>query len=336
MLVKLPLLYRAEVSSPAGWTWRTLFRAVQLDVPEVDPEDCEVSAENLDFGSESRFTLLWHEGSHWLRETPSRTGFGRTYVQKFNPAEAAHVAIMGFGHAWRSFVAKSVDIGLSDADVVMQRWLEKKMPERSKFANQPTRNSSYEREMDRLGGFLQDVRIIGGYLYRRVPEPYFKIALNGNATLSVDPDPGPDGGFRLDRIDDLRSHIEQYCMSGARVVCEEPVVRMPETLEWDDEGVSFERAVAYVKKCVRKGDPTAPEQIRRAGARLYRGIIRLEAGEIDRDAFTENLDAFADVYFRSKRLASSMYIAAALARSAASRWRQRPMLADDEAVRFGM
>jgi len=335
MLVRLPLLYRAEVNSFAGWTPRTLFRTVRLDVSEVALEDCEVSARNLDFGNESRFTLLWHEGSHWLRETPSRKGFGRTYVQTFDPDAVAHVAILGFGHAWRSHVARS-GIALREADVIMQRWLERSMPEHSKFANQPSRDSTLEQEMGRLGDYTRNMRVIDGYLYRRVHEPYFKIALNGNASLSMDPDPGLEGGFRLDRIDDLRFHIGQHCWSEARVTCEEPIVLMPETFVMDDETLSFDRVVAHVKKFVRHADPTAAEHLRRAGARLSRAIIRLESGEIDRDVFVDDLEVFADAYRGSRVGNVEQYVASSRAGSAAARWRNRPMSMDDAPVGLRM
>lgn len=335
MIVSLPVCYTAEVrnASGQGWVRRNLLHTVQADIQEVSPKDCEVSAENLDFGTGSFMTSLWRDGGNWIRETSNTYGGGRTFREVFDPGDARQVAIMVLGHRWRAHQREGEGHDERASLRLVNQWLEQGMTADGKYEEREKRDSTLRREMLRFGGYLRDMMVVDGYLYRRIPAPFFRIQNDGRhcrARLVEGGKAGPWGAFALDRYDDLIAHLSRNFPAGFTIECERPGVRMPKAFAWSAEEASLDGAVEFALDFARTHKGWGVDRDL-ANAALWKAVEEsCRDGGVDRDRLAEGLGEFGAINQRRNELSRSgvfeAWHVAHAANAAADRWRQASLV----------
>jgi len=346
MIVNLPICYHAEVPTRLGRiVHRKLLKAVAFDICELHPDEFEVSATNLDVGSNVTVDAIWHDGSNWIREATSMSGTDQTYMgkAKFDPNDPGCILSLVSGRAWERCLLGADGIGKEEMKRWHGEWLASGMPRESRFSATPARTSTLEKELQRVGDFLNDVRIVDGYLHCRIPVPFYRITKGFKAEIALDGKPGLWGGFRLDRHDDLVSHMREHCGSALEGVSNRPRILLPEAFEWDDEALSFQAVVREARRfCMGEGR-YMNEEARAVNDSLMAAIRKADRGhDPDMAELANELDGFSD-YHRHHRGRMTREVARAgwsvmlAAKAAAARWRLRPidMAEDGEAVRAG-
>lgn len=340
MLMTLPICYHAEVSTKQGRpVLRVLVKAMPFDIRELSQDEYEVSATNLDLGAGAGLRCLWHDGSNWLRESVHREMLRLPVNAAFDPGD-----MWGFvdGNAWRHHLSKSPTLSFDESYAACCRWLNAGMPAKSRFAGKREGDSTLEAEIGRAERALNDLRIVDGHLYKRFPVPFFRITRRHDAVIAIDGKAGPWGGFRLDRIEDLRSHMDAHMGERLARNVPSPTILMPEAFAWDDETASFNAAIDFLMEtAVKHGSNLRGER----HAPLYRlcgAILNYRRhGEGDMDSIADQMDEFSDFYRKEtgrlpKETAVAVWSAALVSKAAAARWRLRPLSADALPEQDGM
>lgn len=336
MIVNLPVLYTAEVLSKSGTRWfkkMPLLRVVQAEVPEVSADEVEVSATGLDFGNEWIETSIWHDGSNWIRETTGDSG--RRPPERIGPHDGARLApLMVYGRGWNARLEEVEGFTSREAFSVKKDWLEKGMPLEGKYDDRPKRLSSFDRERARLDAYLRDVMLVDGALYRRIGVPFFKVDWDGRkgyVWLAEGYGAGEWGGFRLDRMDDLKAHIERNFGEDCRCV-RMPEIRLPQAFAWNDEEESFDAAFAFAMEFARKHKGWGEDRDKANKALWEADAEGRMDGMVDRDRLAEGLEAFGEINQRRNEISRSnnfeAWEAAHVAKAAVDRWRLRPLAPD--------